>query len=60
MHVECMKRVLPTVGADPAAGAYLEPVLLVFVGATGGSLVQLGFDRAEEERKRRSAAFIAN
>lgn len=50
---------IATLGADPAAGVFVEPVVLVLIGAAGGSLSQFGFDRGEEERRRRTAAFLA-
>lgn len=50
---------IATLGTQPGADVFLEPVVLVLIGATGGSLTQFGFDRGEDERKRRTAAFLA-
>lgn len=45
-------------GPDPAMSRFLDAGGLVMIGALGGILIQLGFDRGERSQQRRTAAIL--
>lgn len=49
-----------TVGPDPAISRFLDAGGLVMIGALGGVLIQLGFDRGERAQQRRTTAILGS
>ena len=49
---------LAIVGLEPPFTRFLDPGILVLIGAFGGGLVQFAFDRGERARERRTAAIL--
>jgi hypothetical protein len=45
-------------GVDPDLRKWLDPGTLVLLGALGGGITSLSFERGERERRRRSAAIL--